>query len=274
MADPAVSRPGHRRSRGAPRDRSPRVGGPPGGPASGAGEPGPQDPGRSRAQEGEQAPGPPDGHSPGRQRHLRLHRDHAAEPRQARTPQEQEEFVGLFAGLLEQSYISKIETYSGEKITFLGDSTDGDVAVVRTRVISKQGTEIPIDYRMRGANGRWLAYDVSIEGISLIGNYRTQFDRVIQKSSYQELAKTLRAKQDERLAADGPRPGPPPPPPPPPAPSPHSTARPIATTSAPSAKALITSVPREKPPSTTMLARPATASTTAGRASMGGWGRF
>jgi phospholipid transport system substrate-binding protein len=122
---------------------------------------------------------------------------------QARTPQEQEEFVGLFGGLLEQSYISKIETYSGEKIAFLGDSTDGDVAVVRTRVISKQGTEIPIDYRMRGANGRWLTYDVSIEGISLIGNYRTQFDRVIQKSSYQELAKTLRAKQDERLAADG-----------------------------------------------------------------------
>ena len=122
---------------------------------------------------------------------------------QARTPQEQEEFVGLFGGLLEQSYISKIETYSGEKIAFLGDSTDGDVAVVRTRVISKQGTEIPIDYRMRGANGRWLAYDVSIEGISLIGNYRTQFDRVIQKSSYQELAKALRAKQDERLAADG-----------------------------------------------------------------------
>lgn len=122
---------------------------------------------------------------------------------QTRTPQEQEEFVGLFGGLLEQSYISKIETYSGEKIAFLGDSTDGDVAVVRTRVISKQGTEIPIDYRMRGANGRWLAYDVSIEGISLIGNYRTQFDRVIQKSSYQELAKALRAKQDERLAADG-----------------------------------------------------------------------
>ena len=122
---------------------------------------------------------------------------------QARTPQEQEEFVGLFGGLLEQSYISKIETYSGEKIAFLGDSTDGDVAVVRTRVISKQGTEIPIDYRMRGANGRWLAYDVSIEGISLIGNYRTQFDRVIQKSSYQELAKALRAKKAGGRAGDG-----------------------------------------------------------------------
>ena len=121
---------------------------------------------------------------------------------QARTPQEQEEFVGLFGGLLEQSYISKIEAYSGEKIAFLGEATESDVAVVRTRIVTKQGTEIPIDYRMRRASGRWLAYDVSIEGISLIGNYRTQFDRVIQKSSYQELVRALRAKQDERLAAD------------------------------------------------------------------------
>jgi len=121
---------------------------------------------------------------------------------QGRTPQEQDEFVLLFAGLLEQSYVSKIEAYSGERIAFLGDAADGDLAVVRTRVVTKQGTEIPIDYRMRQASGRWLAYDVSIEGISLIGNYRTQFDRVIQKSSYQELVKALRAKQDERLAAD------------------------------------------------------------------------
>ncbi len=121
---------------------------------------------------------------------------------QGRTPREQEEFVGLFGGLLEQSYISKIEAYSGEKIAFLGDAADGDTAVVRTRVLTKQGTEIPIDYRMRGLDGRWLAYDVNIEGISLIGNYRTQFDRVIRKSSWEELVKALRAKQDERLAAE------------------------------------------------------------------------
>lgn len=117
---------------------------------------------------------------------------------QPRSPDERKEFVVLMADLLEQAYIGRIETYSGEKVQFLGDTIDGDLATVRTRIISKNGTEIPVDYRMLGKNGRWIAYDVFVEGVSLVGNYRGQFDRFIQKQSYPELVKALRAKQAER----------------------------------------------------------------------------
>jgi phospholipid transport system substrate-binding protein len=116
---------------------------------------------------------------------------------QARSPAEREEFVKLFGDLLERSYISKIESYGGEKIDFLGDSVDGDQAVVRTKIETKQGTEVPVEYRMLRRGDRWLVYDVVIEGVSLVGNYRTQFNKIIQTSSYQELVKKLRTKQEE-----------------------------------------------------------------------------
>jgi phospholipid transport system substrate-binding protein len=116
---------------------------------------------------------------------------------QARTPAEQAEFVGLLTDLLERTYVSKIEGYTGEKVAFVGEALDSGVATVRTRIVTKQGTEIPVDYRMYQAGNRWLAYDVSVEGISLVANYRTQFNAVIQKNSYQELVKTMRAKQAE-----------------------------------------------------------------------------
>lgn len=120
---------------------------------------------------------------------------------QARTPAEREQFVALFGDLLENAYITKIESYSGEKIQYPGDVIDGDLAVVKTRIVTKQETEIPIDYRMFLNGGRWAVYDVSIEGISLIGNYRTQFNAVIQRSGYPDLVAKLKAKQDERPGA-------------------------------------------------------------------------
>ena len=120
---------------------------------------------------------------------------------QARTPAEREQFVALFGDLLENAYITKIESYSGEKIQYPGDVIDGDLAVVKTRIVTKQETEIPIDYRMFLNGGRWAVYDVSIEGISLIGNYRTQFNAVIQRSGYPDLVVKLKAKQDERPGA-------------------------------------------------------------------------
>ena len=116
---------------------------------------------------------------------------------QARTPAEQAEFVGLLTDLLERTYVSKIEGYTGEKVTFVGEALDSGVATVRTKIVTKQGAEIPIDYRMYQAGNRWLTYDVSVEGISLVANYRTQFNAIIQKNSYQELVKTMRAKQAE-----------------------------------------------------------------------------
>ena len=112
------------------------------------------------------------------------------------------EFVGLFADLLERSYISKIETYGGEKIQYTAEKIDGDYATVSTRIVTKNGTEVPIDYRMTKRGDRWLVYDVSIEGVSLVSSYRTQFNKIIQTSSYNELVSKLKNKQDELLAED------------------------------------------------------------------------
>jgi phospholipid transport system substrate-binding protein len=114
-----------------------------------------------------------------------------------RSQGEREEFVQLFSDLLERSYISKIELYGGEKITYAGDSIEGENALVRTKILTKQGTEIPIEYRMLRRGDKWLVYDVVIEGVSLIANYRTQFNKIITTSSFQELVKKMKTKQDE-----------------------------------------------------------------------------
>ena len=123
---------------------------------------------------------------------------------QGRTPAERDEFIQLFADLLERSYIGQIEQYSGgERIQYVSESVDGEQALVRTKLITKQSTEIPVDYRMHKVGGSWLVYDVSIEGISLVSNYRAQFDRIIRSSSYKQLAEKLRAKRDEPRESEG-----------------------------------------------------------------------
>jgi len=109
---------------------------------------------------------------------------------------DQQEFVSLFADLLEHAYVSKIERYSGEKITYAGEVVDGDVVTVKTRFSAKQGTEIPIDYRMLRRGDRWLAYDVIIEGVSLVANYRFQFDKIIRTASYAELVTRMKNKRE------------------------------------------------------------------------------
>ena len=114
-----------------------------------------------------------------------------------RSPGEKDEFVSLFADLLERSYLSKIELYGGEKILYVGESVDGEQAIVRTKIITKQGTDVPIEYRMLRRGDRWLVYDVVIESVSLVSNYRTQFNKIIQTSSYQELVKKMKTKQEE-----------------------------------------------------------------------------
>jgi phospholipid transport system substrate-binding protein len=116
---------------------------------------------------------------------------------QPRSPAERDEFVQLFADLLERSYISRVELYGGEKIQYLGDTIDGEQAKVQTKLVTKGGSDIPIEYRMHKKGDRWLVYDVIIEGVSLIANYRTQFNKIIQTASYQELVKKMKAKQDE-----------------------------------------------------------------------------
>jgi phospholipid transport system substrate-binding protein len=114
---------------------------------------------------------------------------------QARSEAERVEFVRLFTDLIERAYITKVERYSGEPVKFLGEKVDGTLAVVQTRFITSKGQEVPMDYRLISRDGRWRVYDVVVEGVSLIGNYRTQFDRVIRTSSYPELVKRLKDKE-------------------------------------------------------------------------------
>src|SRR5436190_10157087 len=109
------------------------------------------------------------------------------------------EFVGLFGDLLERSYISKMELYGGEKIVHSGERMDGDLAIVSTKILTKNGTEVPIDYRLFKRGDSWKVYDVNIEGISLVSNYRTQFNKIIQSNGYNTLVDRMKAKQTESL---------------------------------------------------------------------------
>jgi len=118
-----------------------------------------------------------------------------------RTEAEREEFVRLFRDLLEGRYISTIERYSGEQITYSGDSIDGNQATVRTKFLTKQGKEVPIDYRMLRHGDRWLIYDVLVENVGLVSNYRTQFNQIIRTSSFEELVKKMRGHELLREAS-------------------------------------------------------------------------
>jgi len=110
--------------------------------------------------------------------------------------QEQQEFVGLFRTLLTNSYANKIETYSGEGVQYLNERMEKEYAEVRTKVLSGK-TEIPLDYRLINKTNDWRVYDVVVDGISLVNNYRGQFTKIIQSSSYHDLVEQLRKKSEK-----------------------------------------------------------------------------
>lgn len=122
-----------------------------------------------------------------------------------RSPEQRTRFTELFTELLERSYVGKIEAYGGEKIAYRPEQADGDAVTVRSKLVTQRGTEIPIDYRMLKNGARWAAYDVVIEGVSLVANYRTQFNRIITQSSYAELVKKMEQKQLELAEEQQPR---------------------------------------------------------------------
>ena len=113
---------------------------------------------------------------------------------QQRTPAEQEEFVQLFRNLLEETYLSRIGEYGGERVKYTGERVEGDRATVSALIVTKKGTEVPVESRLLQKADRWLIYDVLIENISLIGSYRSQFDRIIRTASYQELIRRLKSR--------------------------------------------------------------------------------
>lgn len=111
-----------------------------------------------------------------------------------RSPQEQREFIRLFTEVLEHSYVDKIESYGGEKITYIRENLDKDHAEVFTKVVTKKAEEFSVNYILRSVDAEWKVYDVVIENISLVNNYRSQFNRILAKASFDELLRKLQAK--------------------------------------------------------------------------------
>ena len=111
-----------------------------------------------------------------------------------RTAEEKKEFVRLYSDLLERTYMEKVEGYSGEKITYEGETLDNGYAAVKVKIATKKNTDIRVEYRLSKEGNKWLVYDVLIEGISLVNNYRAQFNSIISQSSYENLVKRLRNK--------------------------------------------------------------------------------
>ena len=113
------------------------------------------------------------------------------------TPQEREEFVRLFTDLLERAYLDRIESYGDEKLTYSRENLDGNYAEVESRIVTHRGEEFSLNYRAHLVNGEWKVYDVVVENISLVNNYRSQFNRIITNSSYEELIRRMKEKQIE-----------------------------------------------------------------------------
>jgi phospholipid transport system substrate-binding protein len=119
----------------------------------------------------------------------------------ARTEAERKEFVGILRELIERNYVKQLRTNLGYKIEYRKESTEGDKAKVLTAVKVKKNrrtTEIIIEYKMRKANSGWMVYDVVTDEVSIVRNYRSQFNRIIRKESYEALVKKMRDKLAEK----------------------------------------------------------------------------
>ena len=119
-----------------------------------------------------------------------------------RAPEEQAEFVRLFTELLEGSYIARIESWSGEKIVYTSEAVDGRFASVRSKIITRRA-EVAIEYRLLERDGRWRVYDVLMDGVSFVATYRSEFERIIQQSSWAGLMDRLRKRAIHTSALDG-----------------------------------------------------------------------
>ncbi len=110
------------------------------------------------------------------------------------TSDEKRTFVSLFGQLLEQTYLSRVGEYSGERVSYEDEKIDGTYGVVKVKIISDNHGEISVKYRVWNKKDEWFIYDISIEGVSLVNNYRSQFNIILMKSSPSELIKKLEEK--------------------------------------------------------------------------------
>jgi phospholipid transport system substrate-binding protein len=108
------------------------------------------------------------------------------------SPQQQKEFVSTFTALLEKTYADQIDLYNGQQVVYTGENIDGNYAQVESRIIDKNNQTYSVVYRLHKVDGKWKIYDVVAENISLVNNYRSQFNRVIARSSFEELLRTMK----------------------------------------------------------------------------------
>ena len=114
-----------------------------------------------------------------------------------RTPEEKTEFIELFSYFMERNYAGTLESYTNEKVVLGKESIDEEFAKVNTVIITMDKKEVDIVYRLHKVGGEWRVYDVVVEGVSLVKNYRDQFRSIIRRTSYANLVKILRAKREE-----------------------------------------------------------------------------
>jgi phospholipid transport system substrate-binding protein len=113
---------------------------------------------------------------------------------EARTPADRAYFVGLFTDLIDHAYLSRL-AHDGERLAYDEETMTGQDAVVRARALGKNGDVTPVAFSLhQGADAKWRIYDVSFEGMSLVGNYRAQFNKIIRAASYADLVARLEAK--------------------------------------------------------------------------------
>ena len=112
-----------------------------------------------------------------------------------RSPAERDRFVHLFTELIDRAYLRRVDRYDGEQVVVLGSAVQGDEATVQTKVITRDNSQIPVDYLMaRTPDDRWRVWDVKIGGMSLVSSYRSQFNKIIIGESYDELVRRLEIK--------------------------------------------------------------------------------
>jgi len=126
---------------------------------------------------------------------LEMSKRSLARHRARRTPEERREFVNVFAVLMGKSYADNIEFYTTPKVLYIREREDQNYAQVDTKIVADNGSPLSINYKLHSVDSQWKIYDVMIEDISMVNNYRSQFDRIIARSSFTDLVRTMKEKQ-------------------------------------------------------------------------------
>ncbi len=119
------------------------------------------------------------------------------------TPPQQKEFVAIFSEFLERTYVSKVDlflkeekSFSAKNIAYTKETIDGQYALIDSKITLKE-EEIPLSYKLINKGGKWVVYDLTLEGVGIVANYRTQFSELLTNGSYEKLIEKLKSKQGE-----------------------------------------------------------------------------